>query len=644
MANKTLDAICLGRAGVDLYSEQLGARLEDAKYFKKYLGGSSCNQAVGIARQGLKSAMLTRVGDEHMGRFLTEELGRNGVDTSHVVTDKNRLTALVFLGIEDRDTFPLVFYRENCADMALAAEDFDEAFIASSKALVITGTHFSTPSTDAACRQAIKFAQRNGTRTVLDIDYRPVLWGRTSLGDGETRFVAAENVTAHLQSILPLFDLIVGTEEEIHIAGGGTDTIGALHKIRELSDATIVVKIGATGCAFFPAEIPDTFAEAPGAPGEKVEVVNVLGAGDAFMSGFMRGWINDEPLEVCGRYANASGALVVSRHGCAPAIPTRPELDHYLSIVATNQNAATDDWLQHLHHATTRANAWDEVYVLAFDHRDQFVAMADQYGVAHDRIVAIKTLIARASAKAIGEEGLQGRAGILVDDQYGQSVLEHATGNGLWIGRPVELPGSRPLQFEQGNNVGLHILNWPSEHVVKCLVFYHPDDEESMIETQLGQLLDLYRACRVSDNELLLELIPPRDQPRTESTVAEALRQIYQRGIRPDWWELPSQTPAAWREISDTIDHYDPYCRGIFLLGPDVPVDELAKGFRDAADCTYCRGFAVGRTIFGEPARAWFAGQSDDETTVDRVAQNYRNIVRLWQASRTIERAAGEMP
>ena len=641
MVNKTLDAICLGRAGVDLYSEQLGARLEDAQYFKKYLGGSSCNQAVGMARQGLKSAMLTRVGDEHMGRFLIEELERNGVDTSHVATDENRLTALVFLGIKDRDTFPLVFYRENCADMALAVEDIDEAFIASSKSLIITGTHFSTPTTDAACRRAIEFARRNGARTVLDIDYRPVLWGLTALGDGEVRFVAAEDVSVHLQAILPLFDLVVGTEEEIHIAGGSTDTVRALHKIRELSDATIIVKLGAAGCAFFPDFIPDALADARSAPGQIITVVNVLGAGDAFMSGFMRGWINGEPLEDCGRYANGCGALVVSRHGCAPAMPTRPELDHYLSIMNDDPLAATDDWLQHLHHVTTRAKDYDEVYVLAFDHRNQFAAVADQYGVKHDRIAALKILIARASAKVIIEAGLQGRAGIIVDDRFGQSVLEHATGNGLWIGRPVELPGSRPLQFERGSNVGVHILTWPSEHVVKCLVFYHPNDVETMIETQLGRLLDLHRACRFSGNELLLELLPPRDQPRTESTVAEALRQIYQHGIRPDWWKLPSQTPAAWREISEVIDHYDPYCRGIFLLGLDVPVDELAKGFRDAADFTYCRGFAVGRTIFGEPARAWFAGEADDETTVDGIAQNYLNLVRLWQGSRPLDRTVG---
>ena len=117
-SGRELDVICLGRCAVDLYSQQIGARLEDVSTFSKYLGGSSANIASNAARLGLKSAMLTRVGDDHMGRFLTETLAKEGCDVSHVVRDRDRLTALVLLGIEDRETFPLVFYRENCADMA----------------------------------------------------------------------------------------------------------------------------------------------------------------------------------------------------------------------------------------------------------------------------------------------------------------------------------------------------------------------------------------------------------------------------------------------------------------------------------------------------------------------------------------------
>ncbi len=183
--------------------------------------------AYGTAIQGLKSGMLARVGDEHMGRFLREELQRVGADTRCLITDKQRLTGLVILGIKDQETFPLIFYRENCADMALTPDDIDEAYIASSRALAITGTHLSHPNTRAAVLKALEYARCHGLRTALDIDYRPVL-GLTSLGDGETRFVESDQVTRELQEVLHHFDLIVGTEEEFHIAGGSTDTLTAL--------------------------------------------------------------------------------------------------------------------------------------------------------------------------------------------------------------------------------------------------------------------------------------------------------------------------------------------------------------------------------------------------------------------------------
>ncbi len=176
---RSLDVVCLGRLAVDLYAEQLGARLEDASSFAKYLGGSSANVAFGCARLGLRAAMLSRVGDDHMGRFLTETLAAEGCDVSHVSTDPRRLTGLVLLGIKDRETFPLIFYRENCADMAIEEGDVDEGFIAGSRALAVTGTHLSTEHAHRIATLALGHARRHGVRTVLDIDYRPVLWGLT---------------------------------------------------------------------------------------------------------------------------------------------------------------------------------------------------------------------------------------------------------------------------------------------------------------------------------------------------------------------------------------------------------------------------------------------------------------------------------
>ena len=161
---KTLDLITIGRSSVDLYGSQVGGRLEDMRSFEKYIGGSPTNMAAGTAKLGVRSAVITRVGDEHMGRFIREELEALGVDTRGVKTDPERLTALAILGIRDKEQFPLIFYRENCADMALCEADIDPDFIAEARCVTVTGTHLSHPRTKAAVLKALKLAKENGAK------------------------------------------------------------------------------------------------------------------------------------------------------------------------------------------------------------------------------------------------------------------------------------------------------------------------------------------------------------------------------------------------------------------------------------------------------------------------------------------------
>ncbi|MGT2465315.1 PfkB family carbohydrate kinase [Mesorhizobium atlanticum] len=141
-----LDVITIGRASVDLYGQQIGSRLEDITSFAKSVGGCPANISVGTARLGLRSALLTRVGDEQMGHFIREQLRREGVSVDGLKTDKERLTALVLLSVESEGVSPMIFYRSDCADMALAEEDIEEAFIASARSVVVTGTHFPAPT------------------------------------------------------------------------------------------------------------------------------------------------------------------------------------------------------------------------------------------------------------------------------------------------------------------------------------------------------------------------------------------------------------------------------------------------------------------------------------------------------------------
>jgi len=629
---RPFDLICVGRAAVDLYGEQIGGRLEDMQSFSKYLGGSPANTAVGVARLGLKPAMLTRVGDEHNGRFVRETLAAEGVDVGHVKTDPKRLTALVFLGIQDRETFPLVFYRDNCADMAIDTGDFDADFIGSATGLLISGTHLSQPQTYQACRQAIAMAKERGTRVVLDIDYRPVLWGLTSPGMGEQRFVPSGEVSAHLQTIIPQCDLVVGTEEEIHIAGGSTDTLAALRRLRELTPATLVVKRGPMGCVVFDGAIPGDIEQGHKGPGFPVEVFNVLGAGDAFMAGFLRGWLRDVPLADCCTWANACGAIVVSRHGCAPAMASWEELQDFVRNGSSTRRLREDAHLEHLHRVTTRTRRWDELVVLAFDHRSQMEEIAARHGAEPGRISRFKQLIAQGARRGAGQRA---GVGVILDGRFGEEVLPSVTGKGWWVARPVELPGSRPLAFEAGDGLALEMRTWPAEHVAKCLVSYHPQDAQALRSAQLTTLAQLQLASTATGHEFLVEVIPPREMPRDESTLVTAMEQIYAAGIRPDWWKLPPcDGDAEWRAIAGAIRDHDRHCRGVLVLGLEASEQALEKSFRIAAPHAICRGFAVGRSIFADAAALWFAGAATDAQVVEDIAQRYARLIHFWDEAR----------
>jgi 5-dehydro-2-deoxygluconokinase len=641
-ASRPLDVIGVGRAAVDLYGEQIGGRLEDMQSFAKYLGGSPANTAVGASRLGLRAAMLTRVGDEHNGRFVREALAAEGVDVSQVRTDPKRLTALVFLGIRDPDTFPLVFYRDHCADMGLSVEDVDPAFIASSHALLISGTHLSQPQTYDACVAAMRAARAAATRVVLDIDYRPVLWGLTSPGLGEQRYVRSDRVSEHLQTVLPLCDLIVGTEEEVHIAGGSPESLAALQRIRELSSALIVMKRGPMGCAAFPATIPARVDDAVAGPGFPVEVFNVLGAGDAFMAGLLRGWVRNEPLANALRYANACGALVVSRHGCAPAMPSWIELEHFLTHGSPTSRLREDVTLERIHRSTTRTRRWPSLAVLAFDHRSQFEELARQHGASTDRISAFKQLVADAAQRGyaaaqrdIDDAAAMPSHGVIVDGRFGAALLPRLTGHGAWVARPVELPGSRPLAFEAGDGLWAELRSWPAEQVVKCLLTHDPDDDAALRRQQLDALATLARTCHVTHHELLVEVIPPSDTRADAHTLARALAQVYAAGVFPDWWKLPPPDgAAAWREIAAVIHAHDPHCRGVLLLGLGAAEAELAESFRAAAAQPICKGFAIGRSIFADAAARWFADALDDAGVIEQVASRYQRLIERWCEAR----------
>ena len=442
-------------------------------------------------------------------------------------------------------------------------------------------------------------------------------------------------MTERLQAVLPQFDLVIGTEEEFRIAGGvAGDLLANLRRVREVTPAALVVKLGAEGCCFIDGAVPSQLDEAPTAVGERIEVFNVLGAGDAFAAGLMKGLLDGLDFHGAARIANACGAIVVSRHACAPAMPTPAELEHWFSG-ARLAKVDADPLLAHLHRVTASRPAWPELNVMAFDHRSQFEAMAREAGAPLSRLPVLKSLLLKAAEQVETRHQLEGRIGVLIDGRWGFDALCAATGRGWWVGRPVEQPGSRPLAFDDTRSIGTTLIEWPREQVVKCLVGYHPDDEATLRVAQEERVLELWQATRASGHELLLEVIPPNAH---DEIVLRAIKRFYNLGIKPEWWKLAPMQAESWRALGALIAERDPHCRGVVLLGLNQPMEHLIDGFA-AATHPIVRGFMVGRTIWGEASREWLAGTIDDATLIDRTASRFGQLVQAWRKTRNDPRS-----
>jgi 5-dehydro-2-deoxygluconokinase len=308
------DVLAMGRSSIDLYAHEIGRPITDVRSFDAYVGGCPTNVSVGTRRLGLRSVLLTAVGDDQVGEFVTAFLDREQVDTRFIPRKPGRRTSAVILTIQPPDSFPLTFYRDNCADRALTIDDVARAPVAESRVVFLTGTGLSHEPARAATFAAADAARGAGVPIVVDIDYRADQW------DNRAAFAA------QIQTLLRSATIAVGTEEELAAASGSQDTARGTATVLESGVHALVLKRGVRGSTLFRADCqPADVTPFP------IEVLNVLGAGDAFASGFLYGYLQGWPLERAARMGNACGAIVVTRHGCANFMPTLEEVSAFVT-------------------------------------------------------------------------------------------------------------------------------------------------------------------------------------------------------------------------------------------------------------------------------------------------------------------------
>ena len=316
--NRMYDVITMGRSCIDLYSNDVGAPFVDITSFAAYVGGSPTNIAVGVNRLGLKTALLTAVGADPVGDFILNFLNKEGVDTQFIPLKPGSRSSAVILGIEPPDQFPLVYYRDNAADIYLTIDDVLATPVQNTRVFEVSGTGLSKEPSRSSTYFACEQAHTAGGTVVIDLDFRADQWFD----------IRAFGVS--VRALLPMIDIAIGTEEEIKAAmlmdiskvSTGYSQISAptvegdidsaISNILQRGPKTVVVKRGAQGASVYHKN-----GERLDAPGFPVEVYNVLGAGDAFASGFLYGIVHGWDWYRSTRMGNACGAIVVTRHGCA---------------------------------------------------------------------------------------------------------------------------------------------------------------------------------------------------------------------------------------------------------------------------------------------------------------------------------------
>ncbi|WP_271175201.1 5-dehydro-2-deoxygluconokinase [Leifsonia poae] len=306
------EVLAIGRVGVDLYPLQDGVGLEDVTTFGKYLGGSATNVSIAAARHGRRAAIVTRTGQDPLGRYVKAEIARLGVDNRYVSTVAGLNTPITLCEIFPPDDFPLYFYREPIApDLVIEPNELDLDAVRSAGVFWATVTGLSREPSRAA-HHAAWDARGRIPLTVLDLDYRPMFW--------ETPQTATEQVSRALQKVT----VAVGNREECEVAVGESDPLRAADALLERGVELAVVKQGPRGVL---AKTRDETVEVPPFP---VTVVNGLGAGDGFGGALCHGLLAGWPLERVIRFANVAGAIVATRRECSTAMPTTAEVEQLL--------------------------------------------------------------------------------------------------------------------------------------------------------------------------------------------------------------------------------------------------------------------------------------------------------------------------
>ncbi|OQP06156.1 5-dehydro-2-deoxygluconokinase [Geobacillus sp. 46C-IIa] len=325
---KTLDFIAVGRLCIDLNANEIHRPMEETVTFTKYVGGSPANIAIGMARLGMKTGFIGRVADDQMGRFIVRYLKNNGIDTSHVITDKSgSVTGLAFTEIKSPTDCSILMYRDNVADLKLEPNDIHKDYIQQAKCLLISGTALAKSPSREAVFLALEYARRHGVVVFFDLDYRPYTWQ------------SKEETAIYYNLAAEKCDVIIGTREEFDMmeqfAGHSRDDEKTAQKWFDYNAKIVVIKHGKDGSIAY-TKTGETFIGTI----FPANIVKTFGAGDSYAAGFIYGLMNGWPIPKAMEYGAAAASIVISSHSCSDAMPTLDQIEQFIQQHKSSSAAA----------------------------------------------------------------------------------------------------------------------------------------------------------------------------------------------------------------------------------------------------------------------------------------------------------------
>ena len=269
--------------------------------------------------------------------------------------------------------------------------------------------------------------------------------------------------------------------------------------------------------------------------------------------------------------------------------------------------------------------------ILSIDHREPLITLAQELGVAPERISAFKLLVVEAAAHVATARAATTRDGfgMFLDGGHGRQALVSAGKKNLWLARPIDKPHARPLEFEGTGTLEVILADYPSAHTVKCALYAHPDEGVVFWEQTEHALERLARACRTHGLELLLETLSSPHGVVADDTTARVMQRLYRLGIKPDWWLVEAQpSTAAWRKVGDVIRENDGNCRGLLTIARSL--GDFGTVAKAAKTEMLVKGFCAGRSVFGDTVSPWMRGELSDHQAIDTMATTFETLVSEW--------------